>query len=171
MDALDTRSGIGQPVDATVRDQLLMPFVEATRAALGEMAGTEVTVRAVYRATPDHSLTDISAVVRLAAATEGLLVLSFPGSTAAALARQVLAETICAVGEDLVRDCMAEIANVVAGQAKALFAETPYRFAFFVPEVLVGGRRESWPKQGSKCLVIDFASVLGGFMMQLVLHS
>ena len=44
---------------------LLEPFIAATRAALSEMAGTEVGVRAMVQKTLHHALGDIAAVVGL----------------------------------------------------------------------------------------------------------
>ena len=158
-----------QPVAGEIRDTLLEPFITATCVALGEMASTEVVVRAVYQKTVPHALGDIAAVLELLSAREGFLVLSFPERTAAALAGRILAGVAEEVDADLIRDCVGEIANVVAGQAKALLAGTPYRFAFSLPKVVVGGP-EFRPKQGQDCLVVAFNSDLGEFAMQLVLE-
>ncbi len=157
-----------QPVVGELRAKLLEPFIAATCAALGEMAGTEVVVRAVYQKTMHHALGDIAAVFRLRSATEGSLVLSFPQRTAAALAGRILAGVTQEVDENLIRDCAGEIANVVAGQAKALLAETPYRFAFFMPQVVIDAK-EFRPPQGLDCLVVAFRSDPGEFALQLFL--
>ena len=71
-----------------------------------------------------------------------VLVLSFPAQTAAALAGRVLAEVAQAPDDDLVRDCMGELANVIAGQAKTLLAETPYQLLLATPSILSGAGLE-----------------------------
>jgi chemotaxis protein CheX len=157
-----------QPVVGEIRDQLVEPFITATRSALGEMAGTEVVVRTVYQKALRHTLGDIAAVLGLQAATEGFLVLGFPRRTAADLAGRILAGVTQEVDENLIRDCVGEIANVVAGQAKAILAGTPYRFTFSLPEVVVGAK-ELRPSPSLVCLVVAFSSDLGEFDLQLFL--
>jgi len=157
-----------QPVSAEIRDRLLEPFITATRAALGEMANTEVVVRTVCRNPGPHALSDISVVLRLTSATEGTLVLTFPEQTAAALARRILAGVSAEVDEQLIRDCVGEIGNVVAGQAKALLAGTPYHFAFSLPRI-VAGVDDLQPAPGLDCLAVAFNSEQGEFTLRMFL--
>jgi chemotaxis protein CheX len=159
-----------QPIDEVHRDDLLGPFITATCTALSEMAGAEAVVRAVYQQAPQHTLGDIAAVVGLTSATERFLVLSFPQRTAAALAGRILAGAAQEVDEDLIKDCVGEIANVVAGQAKAMLAGGPYQFAFSIPQV-VGDASQCLPQQGLDCLVVDFSSDHGEFALQLIIRS
>ena len=158
----------GQPVDGEIRTQLVEPLIAATCAALSEMAGLEMTVRSVYRKAMHHALGDIAAVFRLRSSNEGFLVLGFPHQTAVAFARRILAEVTPNVEENLVRDCAGEIANVVAGQAKALLAETPYRLAFHMPQVVIDAK-EFRPPQNLTCLVVAFRTDPGEFAVQLYL--
>jgi chemotaxis protein CheX len=157
-----------QPVSAEIRDKLLEPFVAATRAALGEMAGADVVVRAVRRNPVNRGSGDVAVVLQLTCATDAILVLSFPRRTATALARRMLAGVSAHVDDELIRECAAEIGNVVAGQAKALLAGTPYHFVFSLPEV-VAGVNDFQPTPGLDCLVIDFSGDQGEFALQLFL--
>jgi CheY-specific phosphatase CheX len=155
------------PVVAEIRDKLLEPFIAATRAALGEMAGVELVVQAVYHKTIHQVLGDIAAVIRLTSATgESSLVLSFPHRTAAALARRILVQVTQAVEEDLIRDCVGEVGNVVAGQAKALLAERPFHFGFCLPQAVVDAAGFQAPA-GQDCLVVIFNCDEGEFALQL----
>jgi chemotaxis protein CheX len=133
--------------------------------ALREMAGTEAVVREIYQ---DASRTpvDVVALVRFTPSAEGPLVLGFPMRTAAGLAGRILAGAAGLPDEGLVRDCVGEIANVVAGQAKAMLGDTPRRFSFAVPEV-VTGPHDFLPDRGMNCLVAAFESEEGGFCVQL----
>jgi chemotaxis protein CheX len=167
---IDTVSWGAQPVVGEIRTKLLEPWILATCTALGEMANTGVAVRAVFQKTLDHTLGDISGVIKLMSETEGTLVLSFPERTAAALAGRILAGTTEDLNEGLIGDCIAEITNVVAGQAKALLAGTPYRFAFSLPKVMIGTGLELRAKQGLHCLIVTFGSDLGEFALQLFLE-
>src|SRR5262249_27710623 len=101
-------------------------------------------------------------------ATEGLLVLSFPDRTAAAIAERVLADLNQEINESLVRDCMGEIANVIAGQAKALLAGTTHQLTFSLPQIAVANP-PSRLELDRGCLVIAFRSDVGEFTMRLAL--
>ena len=137
MDTSEVASGDRQPVSKEIRDGILEPFIAATFAALGEIPAAELVVKTVYRAV-HCSRGDISALLTLTSANQGTIVLSFPQRTAAALAREILAGVTEVIDDNLIRDCVGEIANVVAGQAKAMLAGTPYQFTFSVPTIVVG---------------------------------
>jgi chemotaxis protein CheX len=72
------------------------------------------------------------------------------------------------IEDDLVWDCVAEIANVIAGQAKALLAGTPHHFSFSLPRVVTGGAPELGPHSGRGCLVVALGTDLGEIDMQLL---
>jgi chemotaxis protein CheX len=159
-----------QPVSGEIRDKLLEPFITAACTALREMAEIEVAVESVYQTTLDRALGDIGAVIQLRSGGEGSLVISFPQQTAAALAGRILAGVTQKVNEDLIRDCVGEIANVVAGQAKALLADGPYRIAFSLPQIVVSAN-DFRPPPGLDALVVVFGSDQGGFALQLFLKA
>jgi chemotaxis protein CheX len=159
-------SGGEQPISGEIRAGLLEPFIAAVCAALGEMAEMAVVVDHVYQTTSSRTPESVAAEVVLDWGDEGFLILSFPKTTAAALARQILAGTADDVDESLVRDCIGEVANVVAGQAKALLAGTPYRFTFAVPQVTAGDNQAA-PSAGQACFAVAFRCAHGHFTMQI----
>jgi chemotaxis protein CheX len=156
----------GQSVSAEIRETLLGPFIAATRTALAEMASVDVVARTVCQNSSPPAAGDISAVLQLTSATDEWLVLSFPERTAATLARRMLTGVTPEVDDQLIRDCVAEIGNVVAGQAKALLAATPFHFAFSVPKVMVGVNDFQYVA-GLDYLVVAFDGVPGEFTLRL----
>jgi chemotaxis protein CheX len=168
VDHFEIAPGAGHPIGDEVRSHLLEPFIAATRATLAEMAGTEVVVRTAARTDQSQALGDVSAVVRLTSATEGYLVLGFPQRTAAALTERILTGVLKEIDEDLICDCVGEIANVVAGQAKSLLAGTPYHFSFSLPRVVVGCPPELGTHPNRECLVVAFGTDLGEIALQLL---
>jgi chemotaxis protein CheX len=158
-----------QPVSPEVREQLLEPFISAASLTLTELAQTEVIVRSIYRTALPRTLADTSAVLGLTAKGGEVLVLSFPAATASALAGRVLAEVPGTPDDDLVRDCMGELANVIAGQAKTLLAETPYQLMLDTPSVLSGPGLEVGSRKDLPGLIVVFASDAGDFALQLCL--
>jgi chemotaxis protein CheX len=142
--------------------ELVEAFMEAVPFALREMAGVEAIVRDSRPATAADSAADITAVIRLTAAGgESSLIGCFPGRTAEALARRVLAVTRSTVTDDLIPDCMGEVTNVIAGQAKVLLVGKPAHFTLSTPTVQTGpvGVVDGW--------VIRFESEVGEFRVQL----
>jgi chemotaxis protein CheX len=157
----------GQPVAPELYQQLVEPFVTAVGVALREAANTEVLVREVHRRLPHRTLGEVSAVIGLMFPAPGLLVLGCARSTAVALAERLLAGVPASVDERLVHDCLGELANITAGQAKALLLGTPYHFAFATPNIMCGAGQEVGLEANSDCLVITLASDAGELFLQL----
>jgi chemotaxis protein CheX len=159
-----------QPVSPEIRELLLEPFIAAANLTLGELAQVEPVVRSVYRTAQPRTLGDISAVLGLSSEPGEVLVLSFPAATAEALAARVLAEVTRAPEDALVGDCMGELANVIAGQAKTLLAETPYQLLLGTPSVFSGAGVEVGPPPDIGGLIVVFDSDEGDFALQVCLN-
>ena len=162
---LQTRC-LAQPVAPELRAVLAEPLIVAVRQALADMTAADVVVRSVYQRSSPAALGDISAVLELSSPLEGVLILSFSTGTAAALEKRVLAEISADANPALLQDCMGEIANVVAGQAKALLGGTPYHFKFSSPLVSTADQKMNL-RENLDSLTIAFDSDLGGLALQL----
>lgn len=168
MDILKRRDA--QPVPPDIHEQLVEPFIAAARMTLSELAQTELAVRTTYRTATPRTFGDISALLGLTVEGGEMLVLSFPAQTATALAGRVLAEVIPEPADDLVRDCMGEVANVIAGQAKTMLAETPYQLVLATPSIVSGSDIEIGACPGIEGLVVVFGSDAGDFSLQVCLQ-
>jgi CheY-specific phosphatase CheX len=151
-------------VDAEMRRQLADPLSAAVCQAIQQMTGMEMTLQSVQRRDRPAPLGDIVTVLELTSAVPGLLVMDFSTRTAQAFARQVFAEVQEEATPSLVQDCMGEIANVVAGQAKALLHGTPYHFSFSPP--LVQPAQSVKLPESMASLVLAFDSDAGGCALQ-----
>lgn len=151
-----------------MHETFLEPFILATCDTLREMANTEISVRSVQQnpldVAPDHT----TAMLRLSFAADGYLLLSFSGATGSALAGRVLAGATGELSKSLVCDCLGEIANVVAGQAKAQLAETSFRITFSMPEVVADPWSKLGPIREFDGRAVTFGSECGEFTMQLL---
>lgn len=155
----------GREAAPELRQQLAEPLSAAVRQTIGAMTGVEVALQSVHGREAPAALGDIAVVLELASARTGLLILSVSTRTAEALAGHVLAETHEELTPALVQDCMGEIANVIAGQAKALLHGTPHYFSFS-PPVIQAGASLHLPA-GMDSLVLAFDSDVGGCALQL----
>ncbi|HZZ77344.1 MAG TPA: chemotaxis protein CheX [Gemmataceae bacterium] len=151
-------------VDAEMRRQLADPLSAAVCQAIRQMTGMEATLQSVHRREQPAALGDIVVSLELTSAVPGLLVMNFSTATAQAFARQVFAEVHEEPTPTLVQDCMGEIANVVAGQAKALLHGTPYHFSFS-PPLVQPAQAAKFPESMSS-LVLAFDSDVGGCALQ-----
>ncbi len=158
-----------RPVSPEIQEQLLDPFIAATRAALSEMTAADIVPRWTWHRPASPEVADISIVLRLTSAQEECLVLSFPERTATELARRMLTDVPADLDQQLIGDCLAEIGNVIAGQAKALLGGTPYQFSFSLPRIAVGADRLELP-QNCDCFVISFIGEVGEFAVQVFLR-
>ena len=147
---------------------LLEQFVSATRHTLREMASVEAVVSSINRHPPAKSLATMTAVLGLGSATQGYLLLTFSERTATAVAERVLAGVTDDLNESLIRDCIGEVANVVAGQAKALLAETPFRVTLSMPKVVTDPIAELEPFRALDCESVVFSTDLGAFTLYLL---
>ena len=148
-------------------DELIEPFTTAVSMTLREMAGVEVVVRETLRAAGAEGFADASVILQLTSGTKGWLVLSVPERTAKELTGRVLNEVGGTADDGMVRDCVGELANVIAGQAKTLLYGTPHHFTFSTPTVLNAGSAD----MATGRWVIRFDSDAGVFALHLCLPS
>lgn len=162
---MDVSGGDARPVPDDVRRQLVEPFVSAAQMALAEMAGTEVAIQTVYCARHSRLLGDLAAVLPVTSPTVTAVALHFPAPTACALAGRVLAGVVAAPDEGMIRDCIGEVVNVVAGQAKALLMGTPHHFTLSTPTVVSAANPEALDYPNAEHLVTVLSSDLGDFAL------
>jgi CheY-specific phosphatase CheX len=149
-------------MDNLEQTALVDSFIAAARDALSAMASADVAVEAVRRTPLAPSLGAISVQLTVSSVEELELQFIFPAATATAFARRILGGVATQPDLALVQDCMAEIVNVIAGQAKAMLADSANRFTYSIPKVLSGAAGNA-----AACLAIAFVSDLGAFGVQL----
>ena len=163
---LATISERASAVSPEIEECLVQPFIGAVTLALTEMAGTELLVQGIFHRPAAATLGDIFALIRFAGSDDGFL-LSFPRPTAVALSRRILANAVEQVDESLMQDCLGEVANVVAGQAKALLAQTRFHFTFSTPIVACASLPAGPVKFDRDCVAVIFRGEPGDFALQI----
>jgi chemotaxis protein CheX len=165
-----------------VPEGLLKPFVAAAQLAFEQLAGLSLEVRDTYQQPDCCTSGDVSAVIGLTApdltppdfskpdlsgANHGALVLTLREAVANAAARRVLADLDDNPDEELVSDCVGELANIIAGQARGMLADSPFEFAFGTPKLVTGVGHEVPCQPKTPCVVLDFNSEVGEVQMLL----
>lgn len=146
-------------------DAAIGSFAEAVSVALREMAGANASLTDAVPPIHREGSSAIMAILPVTtSAGRGQLILCFPPATAAALTRRILNDD---ADDGMVRDCLGEVANVVAGQAKTRLVGSPFHFLLSTPSVAVQGPvtlGADWPR-------LSFVSEIGDFTMYLDLPS
>jgi CheY-specific phosphatase CheX len=154
-------------IDPRLYEELLQPFAAATMAALEGMTGIEVQVVGMRPMKGPLAIVAPAAIVQIDSSILRVFDLSIPPKTAVSLAQRLLAEAGQKVDDAMVQDCVCELANVVAGQAKALLADGRFRFTFRIPQPPGSA---SWPGH-LNWFVLTFACEWGDFTVRLCLDE
>ena len=110
----------------------MRPFINATADMLSTMLG----VAGELVPQGDVGDVDITGTIQLHGSQAIQLSLCFPHATAAGLVGQMLGLDPGACDEDTLRDGVGEMANIVAGRAKALLGSNKYSLS--LPTITVG---------------------------------
>ncbi|MFO0865167.1 MAG: chemotaxis protein CheX [Gemmataceae bacterium] len=131
------------PLTSETELHLAESFATAGAQALREMAHTEPVVRRTFRQAIDRWLGDVAAEIMTEGKTFDAIAFGATDATALALTRRVLGNANRTLDAGIIEDCMGELANVIAGQAKALLAQSTHRFTFATPHVMRFGTKEN----------------------------
>ncbi len=168
MNRSDANTEVAHECTPEFYDVLVETLISAASLALQEMASTEVGVRDISNQPQPPVPGGIAVLFGRCPLSDGPLVAYFPPSTATAIAGRILVDVAQELNQDLIADCMGEVGNVIAGQAKALLAETLHQCTFVMPPIVVQAENLT-AEQNSLCRVITFGSELGNFTIQLFL--
>lgn len=171
MDTYVVDSECSQPIGPELREQMLAPFISGATFTLREWAHTEIVVQAVYRKSRHTPFGDVAAILPLTSAREEALVLSFSKHTASILAARILGREGETLETEIIHDCVGEIANVIAGQTKALLAGTPHHFSLATPTVVMGDGLKARKGPWGDCMIIVFGSNVGELALQVFMKS
>jgi CheY-specific phosphatase CheX len=98
----------------------------------------------------------IVAQVRLLREPSGVLSIAASADVAFRLAQRYL-PTESKITDDLVDDCLGELANVIAGQGKTALKGTPYHFMLSTPVVARPAELPNAPSQAWRCSITSEA--------------
>ena len=111
---------------------------------------------------------EISAMIGLAGEQSGMVVIHAPGATAQFIAGSMLGDESAQFSAAELRDTMGEVANMVAGNIKAWFAEHGVNCALSVPTVISGDQFEVKVLAGGKRSTIKFMTHGHPFMVETI---
>ena len=134
-------------------EQLVAVLVKCTKDGL-MMAGLKPTPIGLSKLL--QSKGDVSSIIGFVGPISGSMIINTSANCACFMAGRMLGETLSALDNQAL-DGLCEIANIIAGQAKAALSTTEYRFdRISVPSVIVGNSYSISHYRGMTSVSVEF---------------
>lgn len=147
--------------------RFINPFVASVKKVFSTMVSTEVTVGKPTVMPPnDQPTADVSAVIGLSGDAVGCVVLSLPMQTALNAASKFACVEMTQNHPDFA-DALGELANMVAGQAKAQL--DGMNVSISLPSVIVGSDHVVSQSRQQPKLLLPCDCALGGFCVEVAM--
>lgn len=169
-DALQKRlSVILEPVGSRmpVITKVINPYIGATVDLLSTMAGLRAEKKEVFLKKNYRLFGDISAIMSFTGKVEGEVVVCFEEALARNVVARIMAAPSGSLTKNELREGIGEIVNIIAGNAKAVLANTEYAHQIALPTVVLGNGHEISHPGNAPCIVVRF-EVAGEPMAVLV---
>ena len=148
----------------TMKVELINPFVSATINVFKTMFSTELKRQQVYLRKPDQSHGGVSGVIGLSGKAIGTAAIIVSDDTAMKVTERFLGMDVTEVNEDVV-DCIGEVINMVAGNAKAQMEQ--YQLSISLPSIVRGKDHLIEFPSNVTPICIPFSSEIGDLMVQI----
>jgi len=146
--------------------RLINPFVSSVREVFKTMLKTDIIVSKPILKAINENNADVSAIIGLSGDAVGSVVLSFPMLTATRAASKFSGVDMGHRHEDFA-DALGELANMVAGSAKAKLDGLSVNVS--LPNVIVGREHIVAPSKTTPRLALPCDSSLGRFCVEVAL--
>lgn len=151
-----------------MKAKYINPFLKASLYLFRDHLEVDCSNKVPFINTAPAKLEEISAIIGLAGETTGAVVLSFDREPALAVAGKFADRTYSTLSNEAI-DCIGELVNIVAGNAKKDLLE--FRIMISLPGVFIGqNARIKWP-EGVPVITIPFVSELGNFSVNVSLKE
>ena len=144
--------------------RFINPFIKSVCNTFGTMCGQEVTVGKPELKTANEPCSDVTSVIGFSGGATGSVVLHFRFDVASKIASAFAGIDITPGHEDFA-DALGELANMVAGGAKAQFEGIDISIS--LPTVIVGQDHSVFGTRATKRLVIPCFTEAGDFFLEV----
>ena len=147
-----------------MRSDLINPFLKATISTFQTMVNTVPTPKAPYVKAEPSLAHDVSGIIGLSGGAKGAVIISFPTSTALATVSAFIGLNLTSIDAD-VTDAVGELANIIAGAAKADLQGLNVTIS--LPSVVVGTNHKVTTPKDIPSIVIPFTCSHGDFVVEV----
>jgi chemotaxis protein CheX len=150
-----------------MRIELIQPFLNAADAVLGQMLQAPTEVRDVAMQENAYRRKGVAASVVIRGDLEGRVILDLEPETAQRVA-EVLGSAETGPPEQMARETVCELANMVVGNAVTLLNDRGFRFRVFPPELHTADTGSAGDNQ-SEALALCFETSCGKVYLNIAL--
>lgn len=144
------------------------PFIVSTIETFTKMLDCEAKPGKVMLKSNANFSYDVSGVIGLSGEAQGSICLSFPKLIALKVTSRLIGQEVKIVGDE-VADCIGEIANIIAGNAKQHLVQ--FKLSISLPKVIIGKDHTIASLKGIPTIVVPFNSPIGDFAMEVSLKT
>ena len=147
---------------------LIHPFISAMDAVLAETVQSTPKIADLSMDEEGYRRKGTAALITLRGEIEGRVILDMEASTAARIAALLAGQESVQESEEIVRETVLELANMVTGNAVSLLNDRGFRFKVFPPEVHMLEQCEKAGKD-SEAMVLSFETPAGNIYMNIAM--
>lgn len=144
------------------------PFIAALQSIFDCMLDEPVVISKPTLKTQSDPYTDVSALIDFTGNATGCVMLCFPKNAAAKIASKLTGKAVYACELTELSDALGEMANMVAGQAKAKLPQDDISIS--LPRVVLGVDRIESISKKTPVIVLRCDSGLGRFSVEVLVH-
>ena len=148
--------------------ELIQPFINSADAVLAESMQCETRIGDVSMEEETYRRKGVAAIIEINGDIEGRIILDTDPKTAMHIATHLAGGQIDA-SEDLVRETICELANMVIGNAVTSLNDQGFRFKISPPEVHAAEQGLSGNEE-TEALVMCFDTARGSVFMNIAMH-
>lgn len=119
------------------RVELVAPFIEAAAHIIHQTCGETVSKGRIFRLRSPQTTNDVSALVAITGRVTGIVTYSMSMNTACELASRMIGEELKEL-DDMGQSAIAELANMITGQAGIKLEQSGFTSDMSPPVVLLG---------------------------------
>jgi chemotaxis protein CheX len=149
--------------------ELIQPFINAADAVLSETLACPVTVSDISMNEEAYERRATAALVEISGDIEGRVIFDVEDSTAMKVACTIAGTTELDSDPQIIRETIAELANLVIGNAVTTLNDQGFRFKVH-PPVEHSSKEGFSGSEDMEALVMDFASPAGSVFMNVAMR-
>lgn len=147
---------------------LIQPFISAVDSVLADTLQSRVTVSDLAMEEEGYCRKGVAAMIVFKGEIEGRVVLDVEPRAAVRIAGALSGEEV-AESEQIVRETVCELANMVIGNAVTLLNDRGFKFKVFPPSIHDAAQIEKAGAE-TEAMVLSFATEQGSVFLNIALH-
>lgn len=152
------------------RLELIAPFVEAAARVIQQECGESVTRGELHRVRSPQTTRDVSVLIAVTGNVAGLVIYSMPLATACQFGSSMMGEPVNDLQDPIAQSAIAELANMITGQASIALERNGYP-SDMSPPVLLLGQGSSIATFNLTRLVVPLMVSFGEFAIDIAIKG